>query len=565
MAEFIRKHQKLLILLFLITVFIILPLVFLRLPSGHDYKYHMGRIYQISQNITHGKWFAPLYYGQINGYGYASPLFYGDVLLHLPAVLVVLGITVEQALRSYIVLCLSSTALVSYFCAKKITNSSTSALISSVLYTFSSYLCVDYITRVALGEVQAFIFIPVAFLGLYSIVCDDKKQWFWLPIGLFGVVISHTLSGAMLAFFFLIFALFFTKKIFSDKQCLKLLGVSVVLFFALSAFYIFPMLEQISGEPLRLTDGTTDTIWGTLAQRSMSINQIISDFNLQSANDPWIPNGIGLAIPIALITVVYFIFKDKKTAPALSVCAFLTFVAIIGASNLMPWDFLQPILGKIQFPWRLLAFATFFGSLTAGFAIKYVTKQTVYILGTCLICLSLFSYTITALPKINTMIKYEKNNVVLKEDFHDGLGGVEYLPSGTNWNTMIKDGAVISTNDKSISDLTVVRDFDVTVASFTGKASENAYLKLPLVMYKGYKAYDQNGTPVALTCNKGYVIAHIGGLENGIITVKYTATPIQTASRIITLIALLIVLLFVTLRKDPILCRTHSRLTKDTE
>lgn len=312
MALFIKKHQNLLILLFLITVFIIVPLVFLRLPSGHDYKYHMGRIYQISQNITHGKWFAPLYYGQINGYGYASPLFYGDVLLHLPAVLVVLGLTVEQALRSYIVLCLSSTALVSYFCAKAITKSSTSALISSVLYTFSSYLCIDYITRVALGEVQAFIFIPVAFFGLYSIICDDKSKWFLLPIGLFGVVISHTLSGAMLAFFFLIFALFFTKKIFSDKQCLKLLGISVVLFFALSAFYIFPMLEQISGEPLRLTDGTTDTIWGTLAQRSMSIIQVISDFNLKSANDPWIPNGIGLAIPIALALVVYFIFKDKK-------------------------------------------------------------------------------------------------------------------------------------------------------------------------------------------------------------------------------------------------------------
>ena len=284
MIGYIKKHRELFILLLLLLILVIIPLSFLRLPSGHDYKYHMGRIYQISENIRHGKWFAPIYYEQLSGCGYASPVFYGDVFLHLPGALVTLGMSVEASLRIYIMLCLTATALVTYFCALKLTSEKLPALVTSVLYTFSSYLAIDFITRVALGEVQAFIFLPIAFTGLMSILTGDAKHWLLLPTGLCGVLISHTLSAACLAFFFLVIALFYIPELIKNKKRIALIALSAGIFFALSAFYVFPMLEQLSFGTLRLNDGTADTIWGTLARRAMPLYKTISDFNLTTAN-----------------------------------------------------------------------------------------------------------------------------------------------------------------------------------------------------------------------------------------------------------------------------------------
>lgn len=551
MTDFIKKHREFFILLALLLVLVIIPLTFLRIPSGHDYKYHMGRIYQIAENIDHGKWFAPIYYGQINGHGYASPLFYGDLLLHLPGAAVSLGMSVEAALRLYIMLCLCATAMTSYFCAKKLMDSPLSALITAIIYTFSSYLCIDFITRVALGEVQAFIFLPIAFTGLYSVLAGDKKLWLMLPLGLFGVLISHTLSAAVLAFFFFIIALFYIPELFRDKKRIGLIAVSALLFFAISAFYMFPMLEQLIDGTFRLNDGTADTLWGTLAQRAMKLYQTVSDFNLSSSNDPWIPNGIGLAIPVSIVVLVVLIIKKKKVADIAVICAALSVICLIAASSIFPWNSLQGLLGKLQFPWRLLMFATLFGALAAGFTVKSVDhKGLLQVFCMFVAVLSIFSYYVTASPKLNTMINNEKNHVVLKEDWHDSLGGAEYLPTGTPWGTMIKNGAVISTNDRGIRlNLSVERDFDVTTARFTGKAADDAYLKFPLIMYKGYEAYDQNGQPVALTCERGYVIAHVGGIENGVITVRYAGTAIQTASKIISLLTAIGLIIYIIFKK----------------
>lgn len=567
MIAYIKKHKEFLILIALLAVLLIIPFLFLRLPSGHDYKYHMGRIYQISQNISHGKWFAPLYYGQINGYGYASPLFYGDVFLHIPAVLVTLGMSVEASLRLYIVMCVCATAIVTYFCAKMLMKSQTAAFITSVLYTFSSYMCVDFITRVALGEVQAFIFLPVAFTGLLSILTGDKKHWMMLPLGLCGVLISHTLSAAVLAFFFLIIALFYIPELWKDKRRIGLIALSAVIFFAISAFYLFPMLEQLLSSSLRLNDGTTDTIWGTLAQRAVPFFKTISDFNLSVSNDPWIPNGIGLAIPLAIAAIVYLIIKKRKVSDKAVLCAILAVISLFAVSTLFPWASLQSLLGKLQFPWRLLLFVTFFGAFAAGFAsLSIKNKAKLSFFAVFLAMLSIFSYCVTASPKLKIMINNEKKHVELAENWHDGLGGVEYLPSGTSWTTMIKNGAVAFTNDKDIRpSLEVTRDFDVTVAVFSGKAADDAYLKLPLVMYKGYEAHDQNGEPVALTCERGYVIAHVGGIENGVITVRYAGTAIQTASKIISLLTAFIIIAYFILRKTaPKLLRRNNLPTKDT-
>ena len=566
MIGYIKKHRELFFLLLLILILVIIPLSFLRLPSGHDYKYHMGRIYQISENIRHGKWFAPIYYEQLSGCGYASPLFYGDVFLHLPGALAALGVSVEASLRVYIMLCLTATALVTYFCALKLTSEKLPALVTAILYTFSSYLAIDFITRVALGEVQAFIFLPIAFTGLMSILMGDKKQWLLLPTGLCGVLISHTLSAACLAFFFLIIALFHISGLMKDKKRIVLIAVSALIFFALSAFYVFPMLEQLSFGTLRLNDGTADTIWGTLAQRAMPLYKTISDFNLTTNNDPWIPNGIGLAIPLSVGVLTYLIIKKVKVGSKAVLCSALAVITLVASSTVFPWDALQGILGKLQFPWRLLMFTTFFGAFGAGFTVKAMTKkQLVPVFAVFLAAFSVFSYCVTVSPKLKTMINNEIHGVELEENWHDSLGGAEYLPAGTPWGTMIKNGAVSYTNDTGIrKTLKTTRDFDVTTVSFTGTAADDAYIKIPLVMYKGYEARDQNGVLRTLTCERGYVIADIAGLTDGVLTVKYVGTTVQTVSKIVSLLTFIGIAVCLILRKTALKrCRRNSPPTAD--
>lgn len=557
----LKKHCTFYILAAILLAFCIVPLVILRMPSGHDYSFHLCRIQEISKNISHGQWFSPIYYDHTAGYGYASPLFYGDWFLHLPGLLVTLGLSVEQAFRTFLVLCVSCCALASYLCFKKITKTGLGGLVGAVLFTFSSYMSMDFMTRTALGEIQAFAFCPIILLGFFSILYEDGRHWYALPLGLCGLLISHTISAVMMVVFLLVISLFYIGRFIRDKKKILLVALSALSFFAFSAFFIFPMIEQMAFQPLRATDGTTDTIWGTLASRAMPFFTVFSDFNNSLEKSAWYPNGIGICFFALAAYVIYLTIKKKSNERPL-IYLLISLMSLIVITDLFPWNLLQNICGSIQFPWRIMLFATLFFALSAAFSVSAGAKEryTRYV-AAIMILLSLFSYTVTALPKLKIMIENEKNHTALNTNYSNAAGAGEYYPSGTNWKGMISRGdRVLSNNHDLLNTVVVTREYNRLTVSFEGNTKEDAYLELPLVMYKGYAALTEDGTALELWGNKGYMRADISGIESAVITVEFTRTPVMIISYIISAasFAALLVYLFQRRKKARTQLQTHT-------
>ena len=268
------------------------------------------------------------------------------------------------------------------------------------------------------------------------------------------MLISHTLSAACLAFFFRVIALFYIPELIKYKKRIALIALSAGIFFALSAFYVFPMLEQLSFGTLRLNDGTADTIWESLARRAMPLYKTISDFNLTTANDPWIPNGIGLAIPLSVGVLIYLLsIKKVRVSDKAVLCSTLAVIALFASSTLFPWNAGPPEhTRQASVPVAAPYVRDVFRCLRRGLYSEIARQKgsSFRSLPRALPPFRVFSYCVTAAPKLKTMINNEIRGVVLEENWDDSLGGAEYLPTGTPWGTMIKNGAVSDTNDTGI-------------------------------------------------------------------------------------------------------------------
>ncbi|MEG2117690.1 MAG: hypothetical protein RRY76_00645 [Clostridia bacterium] len=550
LKEHLKKHLYLYILFGLTTILCILPLSIFNFPGGHDYTFHMDRISNISQNISNGHWFAPIYYGQLEGYGYASPLFYGDILLHIPGVLVTFGLTVEEAFRFFIILCFSSTVFVTYFCATSIFKNGLAAFVSTIIYAFSSYFCIDILTRVAIGEVQAFIFCPLVILGFFSIIYENGEKKLFLPLGLTGLIISHTLTAVAVVVILVLVSLFYIGVFIKSPKKLIWLGEMACLFFALSAFFVFPMIEQMMSGTFRATDGTTDVIWGTLADRALPLWALVNDFNYMVDTYYWIPNGIGISYFVALAFSIYMFIKERGHDERPYFYLIISTLVLLIMSDIFPWNLLQGICGSMQFPWRLMIFAILFLSISSGFivcGIKNVSTKRLFAF--LIVLFSLFSFGMTASPKIERMIQNKINHVVFTPNWHNALGAAEYLPSGSDWDEMLRRGDEVKSNVLEIADTaSITRRFDELEISFENNTSGEAYLELPLVMYKGYTAVLEDGTQLELSCVKGYMRADISNIKSGTFVAKYTGTTVQLVSKIISITAIISILAWIAIK-----------------
>src|SRR5699024_897863 len=98
-----------------LTVLVCLPAFSDFAGHGPDTHFHYSRIWNIAQALADGQFPVRLYTGELNGYGYGSPLFYGELLLYLPALLVLTGFPLYQALNALLILLGALTVGIGWF------------------------------------------------------------------------------------------------------------------------------------------------------------------------------------------------------------------------------------------------------------------------------------------------------------------------------------------------------------------------------------------------------------------------------------------------------------------
>ena len=121
---------------------------------SHDIGFHLNRINGLAEGI--GVFDIPhlIDFNMLRGVGYATPLFYPELFLFIPAMLMsIFGINIMTMYKIILILISYFTLFFMYLSLKRMFKKETLAYFGSIIYTFSLYRMVNMFVRGALRRV----------------------------------------------------------------------------------------------------------------------------------------------------------------------------------------------------------------------------------------------------------------------------------------------------------------------------------------------------------------------------------------------------------------------------
>ena len=383
-----RKYRKLLIdiaIVLALTVLLMFPyLTKSFLAIEHDTFFHVSRIEQYARALQHGQILPAIYPYENGGFGYGSPLFYSDIFLLLPAILHNLGLVLVDSYKLTVFLASFFSGITMYMLASKFTSKSSIRLLAAAAYLFSNYHITDIYVRGALGEVFALVGIPLILSGIYEIFETNQKYSFSYLIGLAITVLSHNLSFLLCFILVIIICIIYLPKCSFDRY--KLLFSESMLACLLTAFYTFPMIEQLKSQQFYLNYYASSS---ALENHAMAFWQFFANQtvfglsgNQYKASNAMVVN-IGLFLSIAPISYLFLAKKEKQ--PFITSMLVLGWICMLLPAQIFPWKYMS-FVRVLQFPWRLNMLALPLLCVPAVIGIENLTHKLKYV-PICLILL----------------------------------------------------------------------------------------------------------------------------------------------------------------------------------
>ncbi|MCI6272151.1 MAG: YfhO family protein [Erysipelotrichaceae bacterium] len=525
--------------LFLLTITILFMFPYIinnRLPIEHDTFFHLSRIEGYATALKNWDVLPKIYFFKNQGFGYASPIFYNDLFLLIPSILYNLGFSLSFTYKLTVFIATFLSSLSMFYLLKRIDKNPYSPYIASFIYTFSNYHITDTYVRGALGEMFAFIFLPLVLCGIYNLLYDNKN-WKMLCFSFMGLLLSHNISfifGLIILYIFCVFN-------FKNFKFFKGVIIAGIICFILSLWYFIPLLEGILSHDIYLNyykDSSLDK--STLNFLQLFENKTIFGYGLKS-NLLFMNVSLGWFITIVPIMYIFKKNKDKFV----SLCMFIGYVALILTLDFIPVSFIN-LIATIQFAWRLNTIAMVCLSIPAAISFSRLCNKKIY-----LIIIS-FIFTIEAVyhlyPVLNrnffitNKTKYEHllaGEIIDPFYYADynriELAGADYLPIKSP-DFRYHDGCIYSNNTK------ITCDFSRKYNNISFDVDRIENITLPITYYKGYVVYINDKKINTFESNNGLV--EFTPTEIGTYTLKYQWTFLQKISFIISLFSFGIYIIF---------------------
>ena len=521
----IWKRIRFLIIVLAIALFACHPYLNKMVIYSHDIGYHLNRINEICKQLIMGNFPATIHTELVNGLGYANSLFYPELFLYIPAMLIYfLKIDLLTSYKFFIVIITFFTFLSMYYSSILIFKKKQIAWLSALLYTFSLYRLTDIYVRGALGEILALVFFPLIISGLYEIIFGENKRWWVVVIGLFGLANSHILSFVMAIPIILILCLANIDKIFKDKNILKHLFIAAIVAIITTIGFFGPLIEQKCNDKFFVDEQTIDEP-SDLKERSTSIdlslrNQLkMGDGINGNYTDETLSEGVGiilLMLPILILFKKGISYKNNRFEIQILVIAFITYMI---STKLFPWEKIE-FLTIIQFPFRLNIIPTTLLALVAADAFYNFMREKNDT--TTLLTIVILLITASQLDGFDINSRNEPIEQLLTNNY--GFG--EYLPEGMK----LDDLDLYEINNKE-NKIEFSRTGN-TITFYYESSSSNDQINIPLTYYKGYIAYIENNDgkhdlTVSKNTENGHVLVLADKSISGTITVKYKMTYVQ--------------------------------------
>ncbi|MQS90077.1 YfhO family protein [Lactobacillus salsicarnum] len=526
------NQKKYIYLMFLVTS--ILIVAFVNWHPGYvfatgDYRYHINRINALAESFRHFN-FLPKVDGYFSGgLGYASSLFYPDILLYPSAILKALGVNTVLTYLITLVAINFVTFLITYQAGKRLDFKNKNALIFTLIYVFSTYRLQVLFSRHDLGELLGMAFFPLVLSELIKFKKGEIREWYILAFAMIGIGFSHIISLFMIICFAAMFVILNIKYFWNWdvwKAILKAAGLTL----GTIAAVFLPIFEQMLSQDFKVSTEPLIHIQDEIQPFTELVAHSFSNqvFHAHTVN-------IGSIIFFGLIIYTVYNFIKRKNI-SLTIIALFMFVA---CTEFFPWYQLRnSIFASFQFPWRFFSLISLIVSYFIAnddlklFQKKYFT--TAFVAVTLLLSFTMAQLTVQASPfRLNTYNSYDKISSYL-------IGaGHEYLPSSVNYDDVKEnkprdisyDKSTVSIENKTINKEYIQFDFD------TGNTPTT--IELPLFYYKGYSAkVDGNKSSFDPSLSdRGFTNIKLYG--SGTFKMQYQYTFVQKLGLSITIIFLL--------------------------
>ena len=421
-------------IIFIVSIFVCLPLLNkncnIYIDDGIQ---HLCRLIGTEQTLV-SKQFLPMIMSNFcNNFGYSWNIFYSPLTAYIPLIFRIFSFSFETCLKLFMFVVTVATGIAMYKFVIKITKNKNIAILASVLYIIAPYRITDMYVRMALAELTSFIFIPMVFSGMYSIINENKKSSL-LIIGASGLILTHTVVCMYTAMLCFVYLIVFIRKL-NKKSILNLL-VSLLMIVLITSFYWVGLAQHYFSTSYEVfVPGRMERV-DVLNFYKTSLSQLVyTDQEQKMIYEIGIVTFMGLLLtPIAIMKFEKQ-EKEKDFIKTYSLFGILGIGLTIMTLKIFPFEKLPGTFTMIQFTFRLFEFTSFFFAIISAvnfwILIKNFNIRDVIII-------SLIACLLTTIygKKISYEKKYDEKDFIeprrVTKDagrINAGMASFEYLPS----------------------------------------------------------------------------------------------------------------------------------------
>lgn len=517
-------------ILFLISLFLVLPYLSEYIIEGHDIEFHMTNVKGMMENIKAGNIFpSKVLNNELNNFGYGAHIFYPSIMYYITSyvsVIFSLGAIGGVKLTFFLVTFFSAISM--YCLINGVFKNRSYALLGAIFYVTSKYFIGDIFTRFAFSELGVFIFAPLTFLGVHKMVFEKKIGV--LVMAAVGMINSHTVLTIYLVILVAIY------MIMNIKYCLKVdviknIIIAACMIMALSLPTVVPMLEhKILGSYAVFEEGHM-----TYQNSNIGENKGLKIFQYLNPNDIFFIQSGLIVFGILGIYSMKKIFKEKEKFLFVSSMVVISGLAVLFTLNIIDWERLPKVLSYIQFPWRLCVFSCMGMSVIGALGLSCFNEKYQKV-----IIVFLVMFTLNTVMTTYNYGKLEEVTSEMVKGYADIGNQKEYLPTATHDYLdyyFDRNNEILIVDETVEAKIEVIHDNTPNISFEIESPEELVVIEIPRIYYLGYSIiYTSNGESTKLEYSeneKGFIEIRLNS-PDGIIDVEYTQTAVSRLANWVT-------------------------------
>ena len=540
----IKKENVIICFIILTAVFLFwLPFIPKGMVNGWEIAFQYSRVLTLIQSLQEGIFPAKLRPMHMKGYGYGVGFFYPDFFIYPAAIAAYLGVDPEVATKFFTVLIIVTGSFVSYKLYEKDTENRFIALIGVILLIGSRINYKNYILGAGFPHLCAYLFMPMAIMGLLHGLKGEKRGYIAYAFGLASVVLSHHLIFLTMIFTMVIIVIYHIGEIIKNP---KPFGILLAISFADLAFttaYWLPALEQaMKIKLIALYDNSYD-----ITEHILSLGEIV-----------FTEIGLPMFVTFIAACIVYLVlmFRGVKMGTDIGSLFITNLILLVVSCNRMLWlSGFGTVFGFFQYTERFIFVMTVLMITFIVMVIREVyrayqlsfleDKRAFSVLGV------VFLLVLTVITRCDNKPDFFNLDSYSRSEYGYELLEKDYNVSGAEWLPMECEPSECKTPNTSKADdgsgaEGFKHDHDKYYEVWVD-LSKN-YYDVPYVYYYGYKAYivDDNMNPTRELAvgeaidDNGLTRVYMPQEEGfGHIMVTYRKTTVQKVSYVISIISFL--------------------------